>query len=387
MVSRRPRPSLRSLSLDNGVVRNMDSAAKSPGDATASATGSLIEAYDGIVCDLDGVVYRGHQAVPHAVESLLSALSAGVLVVYATNNASRTPADVSDHLNELGLPGPRARVVTSAQAAARLVAQRCPVGSPVLAVGGPGVALALEEAGLRAVSPPQHRSGEPVVAVVQGYGAHVGWADLAEAAYAVQAGAFWVATNIDSTLPTDRGVAPGNGALVAAVHTAVGVDPVNVGKPNTPLYELSASVLGADIGRTLAIGDRLDTDIQGATAAGMDSLFVFGGVHGWTDVAAAEAAARPRYVATDLRSLHSVYLEAVQDRTDASRWVCGDASAWVSVAGELVVAQGGAVNERLRAALRAVWDARDVRSATIDPLVGDGAALSRELDMAVGLER
>ena len=225
------------------------------------------------------------------------------------------------------------------------------------------------------------------MAVVQGYGADVGWADLAEAAYAVQAGAFWVATNIDSTLPTDRGVAPGNGALVAAVRTAAGVDPVTVGKPNTPLYELSASVLGADIGRTLAIGDRLDTDIQGATAAGMDSLFVFGGVHGWTDVAGAEVAARPRYVATDLRSLHSVYVEAVQDRTDASLWVCGDASAWVSVAGELVVAQGGAIDERLRAALRAVWGARDVRSATIDPLVGDGAALSRELDMAVGLER
>ncbi|MHB8186781.1 MAG: HAD-IIA family hydrolase [Dermatophilaceae bacterium] len=367
-------------------MRDRDSAAKLPVDAIASATGSLIEAYDGIVCDLDGVVYRGHQAVPHAVESLLSALSAGVLVVYATNNASRTPAEVAERLDSLGLPGTGERVVTSAQAAARFVAQRCPLGSPVLAVGGPGVTRALEEAGLLAVSPQQRRSDEPVVAVVQGYGAQVGWADLAEAAYAVQAGAFWVATNIDSTLPTDRGVAPGNGALVAAVRPAVGVDPVNVGKPNTPLYELSASVLGTDIGRTLAIGDRLDTDIVGATAAGMDSLFVFGGVHGWTDVAGAEPAARPRYVATDMRSLHSVYAEAVQVRTDASRWVCGEASAWVSEAGELVVAQGGVVNERLRAALGAVWEARDVRGSTIDPLAGGGAALSRELDVAVGLE-
>jgi HAD superfamily hydrolase (TIGR01450 family) len=365
----------------------MDSGAKSPGDAVASATGTLIEAYDGIVCDLDGVVYRGHQAVPHAVESLLSALSAGVLVVYATNNASRTPAEVADHLDALGLPGPGARVVTSAQVAARFVAQCCPAGSRVLAVGGPGVTLALEEAGLLAVSPQQSRSGEPVVAVVQGYGAHVGWTDLAEVAYAVQVGAIWVATNIDSTLPTDRGLAPGNGALVAAVRSAVGVDPVVVGKPNTPLYELSASVLGTEIDRTLVIGDRLDTDILGATAARMDSLFVFGGVHGWMDVADAEPAARPRYVATDLRSLHSAYTEAVQDRSDVSRWTCGEASAWVSVAGELVVAQGGTVNERLRAALRAIWDARDVRGSTVDPRGGDGAALSREVDMAVGLER
>jgi len=366
----------------------MDSAAKSPVDGIASDTGTLIEAYDGVVCDLDGVVYRGHQAVPHAVESLLSALSAGVLVVYATNNASRTPAEVSDHLGDLGLPGPGTRVVTSAQAAACLVAQRFPAGSPVLAVGGPGVALALEEAGLVAVSPQQSRSAAPpVVAAVQGYGAQVGWADLAEVAYAVHGGAFWVATNIDTTLPTDRGLAPGNGALVAAVRSAVGVDPVNVGKPNAPLYELSASVLGTDIGRTLAIGDRLDTDIVGATTVGMDSLFVFGGVHGWTDVAGAEPAARPRYVATDLRSLHSAYADAVQDDTDASRWSCGEASARVSSAGALVVAQGGTVNERLRAALRAVWDARDLGSATIDALGGDGASLSRELDMAVGLER
>lgn len=368
------------------MVRDIDAAAQSPMDGIANARGTLIEAYDGVVCDLDGVVYRGHRAVPHAVESLLSVLSAGVPVVYATNNASRTPDAVSGHLDDLGLPGTGARVVTSAQAAARLVAQRCPAGSPVLAVGGPGVALALEDAGLLAVSPQQARSGDLVVAVIQGYGANVGWADLAEIAYAVHAGALWVATNIDSTLPTDRGLAPGNGSLVAAVRSAVGVDPVNVGKPNTPLYELSASVLGTDIGRTLAIGDRLDTDIAGAAAAGMDSLFVFGGVHGWADVTEAEPAARPRYVATDLRSLHSVYVEAVQDGTDATRWICGEAWARVSAAGELVVAQGGAVNERLRAALRAVWHARDLGSATIDALGGDGAALSRELDLAAGLE-
>ncbi|MHB8186339.1 MAG: HAD-IIA family hydrolase [Dermatophilaceae bacterium] len=368
-------------------MRDIGAAGNSPMDGIATATGTLIEAYDGIVSDLDGVVYRGHRAVPHAVQSLLSALSAGVRIVYATNNASRTPAEVSGHLGDLGLPGTGARVVTSAQAAARLVAKRCPAGCRVLAVGGPGVALALEDAGFLAVSPQQSRSGEPVVAVVQGYGANVGWADLAEIAYAVHAGAFWVATNVDITLPTDRGLAPGNGALVAAVRSAVGVDPVTVGKPNPPLYELSASVLGTDIGRTLAIGDRLDTDIAGATAVGMDSLFVFGGVHGWADLAGAEPAARPRYVATDLRSLHRVYAETAQDGADASRWMCGEAWARVSAAGELVVAQGGAVNERVRAALRAVWDARDRRSSTIDPLGGDGAALSRELDLAVGLER
>ena len=146
------------------------------------ATGHLIDGYDGIVCDLDGVVYRGRHAIPHAVESLLAALAAGVLVVYATNNASRTPAEVADHLSALGLPGPAERFVTSAQAAAHLVARRCHVGSRVLAVGGPGVALALTEVGLLPVSPRSIPSGDPVAAVVQGYGADVGWADLAEVA-------------------------------------------------------------------------------------------------------------------------------------------------------------------------------------------------------------
>jgi glycerol-1-phosphatase len=354
--------------------------------------GSLIEGFDGIVCDLDGVIYRGHEAVPYAAESLSSAISNGVLVVYATNNAARAPSDVAAHLSALGLPGPASRVVTSAQAGARYLAQRCPPGSRVLAVGGPGVSLALQEAGLLPVaaqpatvqagtSQPAQPDG-PLAAVLQGYGAQVGWTDLAEAAYAIQAGALWVATNTDSTLPTDRGLAPGNGTLVAAVRRAVSVDPVVVGKPHTPLYELSVSVLGTSIDRTLAIGDRLDTDIMGATAAGMESLFVFGGVHGWVDVVAAEQASRPRYVATDLRSLHSAYAAAVQDQQDPSQWVCGEAKARVSSSGGLILSQTGVLNERMRAALAALWHAGDARGGGMDPRSGDGAALSEELDRA-----
>ena len=363
----------------------------------SSSAGSLLQGFDGIVCDLDGVVYRGHEAVPHAVQSLLSALSSGVKIVYATNNASRAPADVAAHLSSLGLPGPDSRVVTSAQAAARHVALHCPPGSRVLAVGGPGVDLALEEAGLcpvRAEPAPAlaaaapgpadgQRSEEPLVAVVQGYGASVAWTDLAEAAYAIQDGALWVATNIDRTLPTDRGMAPGNGALVGAVRQAVATDPVVVGKPHTPLYLLSVSVLGTSRERTLAIGDRLDTDIEGASAAGLSSLFVFGGVHGWADVVGAGKPARPRYVATDLRSLHAAYQEPVQDPRDPAQWVCGAARARVSESGDLVVSQTGALNERLRASLAAFWQASDLLGRRLDARGGDGAALSDELDQAV----
>ena len=145
--------------------------------------------------------------------------------------------------------------------------------------------------------------GAVVAGVLQGYGPTVGWADLAEAAYAVQAGAVWVATNVDATLPTARGLAPGNGTLVEAVRQATGVEPLVVGKPHTPLYDLSAQVLGVGPEQTLAIGDRLDTDIAGANAAGMPSLLVLTGVHGVREAARATAAERPRYLATDLRAV------------------------------------------------------------------------------------
>jgi HAD superfamily hydrolase (TIGR01450 family) len=357
-----------------------------PGDSAAMTV--LLDRFDGLVCDLDGVVYRGKQAVPYAAASLVTALSGGLRVVYATNNASRTPDEVAAHLDALGLPGPGSRVVTSAQAGARYVAERFPPKSRVLAVGGPGVGLALQEAGLTPVlssaTPGQAVPGsdQPVVAVLQGYGAQVGWADLAEAGYAVQAGALWVATNQDRTLPTDRGIAPGNGTLVAAVREVAGVDPVVVGKPHTPLYDLSVSVLGTSVDRTLAVGDRLDTDIMGATAAGMQSLFVFGGVHGWADLVGAQGSSRPRFIATDLRSLHMEYEEPTRDVSDSSRWICGEAHSCLSAGGALVVSQTGSLNDRTRAALAAVWQAGDERDRPMDPCTGDGAGLAREIEQA-----
>ena len=261
----------------------------------------LAARYEAVVCDLDGVVYRGPTAVEHAVGSL-----AGLdrPVVYATNNASREPAAVADHLAELGLTTTAADVVTSSEAAAWLLVEAgTPAGSCVLAVGGPGVATALQTSGFRAVRRGSETDAE-VAAVVQGYGPQVTAADLAEAAYAIEAGARWVATNTDATLPTDRGVAPGNGSLVAAVARAVGHDPHEVaGKPHPPLYLLAARRLEVDAHRVLAVGDRLDTDIEGAVRAGTDSLLVLTGVDGLEALLAAPPARRPTFVAPDLRWL------------------------------------------------------------------------------------
>ena len=258
---------------------------------------SLAECYTGVVTDLDGVVYRGQSAVEYAVDALASF---GGPVQYATNNASRLPTEVAGHLRDLGLDVDTDQVATSSQAGARVLAGRVRRGARVLAVGGQGVIAALLDEGFDVVG----GSSSEVEGVMQGYGPDVSARDLADAAYAIAGGAVWVATNTDRTLPTDRGLAPGNGALVGAVREAVGRDPDEVaGKPHPPLYRLCLERLARPAREVLAIGDRLDTDIEGAHRAGLDSVLVLTGVSGVADVVAAPPEQVPTWVIPDLRFL------------------------------------------------------------------------------------
>ena len=319
----------------------------------------LVAGFRGLVCDLDGVVYAGPHALPHAVPALERARDRGVGIVFATNNGSRPPQDVADHLGELGLTVSARSVVTSAQAAAALLRDRLGEGAPVLAIGGPGVPYALSEAGLRPITTEQSAAGEEVLGVLQSYGKDVAWTDLAEIAYVVTGGALWVASNDDLTLPTARGIAPGNGSLVRVVRAAVAVEPEVVGKPHTPMYDLSAALLGTPKEATLAIGDRLDTDIEGANRAGMPALMVLTGVNDVADVALAPPSRRPTYLAPDLRALAEPYATPQPAGDDAQHRVrCGQAQAHVSD-GVPVVADAGSVAERLRALVAACWSAAD----------------------------
>lgn len=286
----------------------------------------MAASYPGLVCDLDGVVYRGAQPVPHAVDELGNAQRNGSRIIFATNNASRPPAVVADSLRGMGVRLDDTDVLTSSMAGARHLAGQLPAGAAVLAIGGPGVADALDAVGLRALLAADADAGTvPVKAVLQGYGASVTAAELGEAAYAIQGGARWVATNNDLTLPTDRGVAPGNGSLVAAVQLAVAVEPTVVGKPGPLLYELAAHALGTGPDSTLGIGDRLETDTAGAHAAGMDALHVLTGVHGPADLVRAPRGLRPRFVGLDLRVLSEPYAEPVP--AGDGRWT---AAGWTS---------------------------------------------------------
>ncbi len=322
---------------------------------------ALLSRFEGIVCDLDGVVYRGREAVPYAVEALDRARCAGVRIAYATNNASRPPAEVSAQLASLGLTLDTRDVVTSSQAGAVHLAGLLEPGSVVLAVGGPGVSQALEEVGLRPVRAADVQEGGPsegvaVAAVLQGLGQDVTWRDLAQAAFAIARGALWVATNVDTTLPTHQGLAPGNGALVGVVRHAVDVDAHVVGKPEPPLYRLAAHVLGTEVPATLAIGDRLDTDLAGAVRTGMPGLYVATGVSSPRDVALCRPHERPRFLAVDLRALHEPYVEVEVD--EAGRAICGTVRAHLH-GGRLDVTGEGSPNERLRAMVAACWAGRD----------------------------
>lgn len=313
----------------------------------------LIDGFDALVCDLDGVVITGSVAVPYAVE-VLNGLA--VPVVYATNNASRTPHEVGEMLRGHGVSVQDELVLTSSLAAARELAATLPAGSPVLAIGGPGVAASLRSVGLRPRSPGDEGG---VVAVVQGYGSDVTSADLAAAGVAIRSGAHWVATNEDLTLPTEQGPAPGNGSLVAAVRNAVTVDPVVIGKPHPPMYVLAAQAVGADVARTLAVGDRLETDIAGARAAGMAGALVLTGVHGPHDAAGAPPEERPTHVIRDLRELMQSYPEAKVD----GAWHCrGAARARCNGALEIE----GVGIDGVRAALDAVWSATDAGRITAE---------------------
>ncbi|MGD8201231.1 HAD-IIA family hydrolase [Ornithinimicrobium sp. W1679] len=275
----------------------------------------MTAALRGILCDLDGVVYRGDEPCDGATEGLASAREAGVRILYMTNNASRTPAAVADQLGALGVPAGPEDVLTASQVAATEVASmrtggRLTVGPerPVLALGGAGVGVALEELGLAWISTARQRerSGAGVAdvsAVVQGYGPELDVQDLTEAAYAIRSGAVWIATNDDTTLPTARGLAVGNGSLVAAVRTATGATPTVVGKPYGSAYQVALDRLGLTAGECLMIGDRLDTDIAGASRAGVPSALVLTGVSTAEEVVTLAPSLRPGHVVETIGDL------------------------------------------------------------------------------------
>jgi HAD superfamily hydrolase (TIGR01450 family) len=326
---------------------------------------TLAEAYDVLLFDLDGVVYIGGIAIPGAPEALRQAKRAGAHVAYVTNNASRTPAAVAVLLDGMGAPVTEADVVTSAQAAARLLADKLPPKSKVLVIGATALRLAVRERGLIPVS----SASDNPAAVVQGYGPGIDYTRLAEGGLAVRAGALFVATNTDSTLPGPRGTQPGNGSLVKVIENATGVAPLVAGKPAPPLHRESVIRTGAK--RPLVIGDRLDTDIEAAFNAGADSLLVLTGVDNPRTVTLAPKHRRPTYIAENLDALLAPYPEV---RTEGQAATCGDWTATAAANGTLTLKGDGEPIDGLRALTAAAWAEQDSKGGL------DAAQISNALD-------
>jgi glycerol-1-phosphatase len=310
----------------------------------------LCRGYDVALLDLDGVVYIGGKAIPGASQALRKASDEGMRLVYVTNNASRTPAAVAQVLTGLGIPAQPSDVVTSAQAAARLLAGRLPAGAPVLVIGGMGLRVALRERGLRPVS----TAAENPAAVVEGFAPQVDYSALAQGGLAVRAGALFVGTNADLTIPNAQGIAPGNGSLLQVIKTATGQTPVIAGKPEPPLHHESVIRTGAR--HPLVVGDRLDTDIEAAQRVGADSLLVLTGVTDAADAVLAPPRQRPSFIADDLAGLVEPQ-PAVSTGDDG--FGCGGWTArWNG--GRLDLSGHGRRIDGLRALCAAAWSRDDV---------------------------
>jgi glycerol-1-phosphatase len=255
----------------------------------------LVARYDAVLLDLDGVVYRGDEPVAGAAEAVARLRAEAKGIAFLTNNSARTPEQVAEKLNRLGIRVDPGEVATSAVATAALLASRG--GGSAFVIGEAGVRTALADHGIEVLD------GEPDRAdyVVVGWDRGVDYGKLKTGALLVQRGSRLVATNSDASYPGPDGLWPGAGALLAAIVTATGATPDIVGKPHAPLFEVARETAGG--GAALSVGDRLDTDVAGAAALGWDSLLLFTGVTTPRDLLWAEPL--PTFVGRDLSALFS----------------------------------------------------------------------------------
>jgi len=311
---------------------------------------TLLDRYDALLFDLDGVLFRGESPIPFAAQAVAGARNV-VNVVFVTNNASRSAAEVVAHLAGVGVEASPAEVLTSAQAAAALLCAELPAESSILIVGGTSLADEISRVGLQ----PVHFAKDSPVAVVQGFHPDVNWRQLAEGAAAVAAGARWIATNLDMTVPTAAGIAPGNGALASTITIATGVTPESVGKPGPAM--VTEAIARTAARKPLMIGDRLDTDIAAANAAGIDSLVVLTGVSGLRDLRDAPAHLRPTFIGRDLRALARpvVVVDHARDYSECNGWLFQAHDAEL-----FLVRRGSDPISGLNAVLALLWELADI---------------------------
>ncbi|MBP1467526.1 HAD family hydrolase [Candidatus Chloroploca sp. M-50] len=257
----------------------------------------ILRSIRAVLFDMDGVLYRGKQVLPgvHELLNWLDQRSLGYGCI--TNNASLTPAQYADKLAAMGIIMPPDRVITSAVATGRYLRTTYPLGTRVFVVGMEGLREAIFGDG--------YFVEDTVLPelVVQGADFTLTYETLRQATLFIRGGATYIATNPDKTFPAEEGLIPGAGAVMAALVAATDVVPVVIGKPQPTMFVIGATMLGSTVEQTLVIGDRLDTDIAGALAAGMPSVLVLTGVSGREE--ATTGPIKPDVIIADLPTLLS----------------------------------------------------------------------------------
>ena len=315
----------------------------------------LNQLFDSALLDLDGVTYQGSQAVEHAAASVTEAGEAGMKIGYMTNNASRTAAQVSDKLTGFDIPATPEQVMTAAMDIAAIMKDTLEEGAKVLVIGGDGLVEAVTNAGFEVVT---SADDEPA-AIAQGWDPSIDWAKLSEGVYALAKGARFFASNLDPTLPTERGFALGNGSLVRAVQNASGIRPTAGGKPEPGIYDRTAALVGAE--NPVCVGDRLDTDVLGAIRAGYPAMHVLTGAYSAREVILAPKGQRPSFIAMDLRGLNESHPQP-KHHVDGT-WTCGISQVAKATRDDVLTLDGVPLTEpttvtldSYRALAAAAWD-------------------------------
>jgi 4-nitrophenyl phosphatase len=249
-----------------------------------------------MIIDLDGVIWRGDTLL-HGAASLFKELNQRNLpYIIATNNSTTTPQDVCKRALSYGLDIKQERILTSSQAAVHFLQDQIPNGSKVFMIGEEGLRSALENHSFMITS-----TSVGAQAVVVGLDRDVTWEKMAEAAYAIEGGALFLGTNSDPSLPSERGLAPGTGAILHALQITTGIDPITVGKPESYLFSQALEKLGTRPMDTLVLGDRLSTDIQGGIGAGLLTALLMTGATSGFDLQNSEI--KPDFVFDNLNDL------------------------------------------------------------------------------------
>lgn len=244
-----------------------------------------------ILFDMDGVLYLGDAPLP-GVQATLDYLEAtGRTYCLITNNSTMTPSQYAEKLAGMGVTVAEELILTAGVATARYLARLDPGGAPVYVIGERGLREPLEAHGFW-----QDDRAPRYVCV--GLDRELTYHKLKVATLAIRAGARFIASNPDTTLPTEEGLVPGNGATLAALRTATDVEPLVVGKPSAAIVDLAVEMLGAEKATTAIIGDRLDTDVLAGQNAGIGRILILTGVHQPADIPAFEG--KPNWVVADL---------------------------------------------------------------------------------------